>query len=95
MKMWKGYSNALLLYKNLCIKEWVKRGFNNNMEISDIKEAIIVMPPWLGDERLHSSHRANLLRKDYNFYSKYNWKEKYINYELIDYFWCNDYWNRV
>ena len=32
-------------------------------------------PYWLGKEEFHSSHRANLLRKDYEFYSKYKWKE--------------------
>lgn len=94
MKMWKGYSNALMLYKNLCIEEWIKRGFNNNMEISNIEgKEDITMPLWLGDERLHSSHRANLLRKDYQFYSKYDWKEKDMNYEFIDYYWCNEYWS--
>lgn len=32
-------------------------------------------PPWLGDERVHSSHRANLLRKKYAHYSQFGWKE--------------------
>ena len=30
-------------------------------------------PEWLSDERIIESHRSNLLRKDYAFYSKYNW----------------------
>lgn len=90
MKMWKDYSNALTLYKNLCIEEWISRGFNNNMEINIITENI-VMPVWLGNEKLHSSHRANLLRKDYDFYSRYNWKEKDMNYKFINYYWCNEY----
>ena len=34
-----------------------------------------ILPQWLGDEDLHSSHRSNLLRKDKDFYSKYNWSE--------------------
>lgn len=32
-------------------------------------------PPWLGDERVHSSHRSNLLRKDAQFYGQYAWAE--------------------
>jgi len=76
-KMWKGYELALLHYMNVCIQEWVARGYKNNMEIADwiyLKE--IIMPPWLGDERMHSSHRSNLLRKNFEFYSKFGWKEE-------------------
>ena len=32
-------------------------------------------PHWIGKEEFHSSHRANLLRKDYEYYSKFGWKE--------------------
>ena len=35
----------------------------------------IVMPPWLGNEALHASHRSNLLRKDPGFYGRYGWTE--------------------
>jgi hypothetical protein len=33
------------------------------------------LPDWIGDDRVHASHRSNLLRKDYDFYSQYNWTE--------------------
>ena len=33
------------------------------------------MPHWIGNEAFHSSHRANLLRKDYEYYSKFGWTE--------------------
>ena len=71
--MWTPYVNALKLYTNVIIAEWIKRGYNNNMEIYDTND--IVKPHWLGIEEFHSSHRANLLRKDYEFYSQYKWKE--------------------
>ena len=29
-KMWKGYEDALKMYFNLCVEEWVSRGYNNN-----------------------------------------------------------------
>ena len=35
----------------------------------------IVKPHWLGKEAFHSSHRANLLRKDFEYYSQFNWTE--------------------
>ena len=43
----------------------------------------IEMPPWLGDDRVHSSHRSNLLNKDQEFYSQYNWKEP----NNMEYYW--------
>ncbi len=30
-------------------------------------------PEWLGDKRLHDSHRSNLLRKDAEYYGKFGW----------------------
>lgn len=30
-----------------------------------------LLPPWLGDERLHASHRSNLKRKDAIYYAKW------------------------
>ena len=73
-KMWKGYENALKQYLNECIDEWVHRGYNNTMKHEVINEDI-VYPHWLGNKSFHSSHRANLLRKDYEYYSQFEWEE--------------------
>ena len=70
--MWRGFEPALAYYYNCIVKEWVKRGYKNNMPEILISEQII-MPPWMGNEDFHNSHRSNLLRKDYNFYQRYNW----------------------
>jgi len=32
-------------------------------------------PHWLGNEKFHSSHRANLIRKDLEYYTKQGWTE--------------------
>ena len=77
-KMWAGYESALQLYFNLCVQEWVRRGYNNNMEFAKITDDI-VYPHWLGDKSFHSSHRANLLRKDLEYYSQFGWVENPIN----------------
>ena len=71
--MWRPYVNALKHYTNIIIMEWVDRGYNNNMEIYDFNN--MVKPHWLGKESFHSSHRANLLRKDYEYYSQFKWTE--------------------
>ena len=72
--MWKGYENALKVYFNLCVQEWIDRGYNNNMKFEQI-QGEVVYPPWIGNELFHSSHRANLLRKDKEYYSAHGWRE--------------------
>ena len=71
--MWTPYVQALQLYTNTIINEWIKRGYNNNMELYTIDS--IEMPHWLGKKEFHASHRANLLRKDYEHYSQFGWQE--------------------
>jgi len=74
--MWRGYLDALKLYHNLSILEWTRRGFKNTMKLYIIPfDKDIVMPPWLGHERFHASHRANLLRKDAVHYGQFGWTE--------------------
>lgn len=80
--MWTGYLDALKLYHNLAIDEWVRRGYKNTMKQYDLPDQII-LPPWVGNERLHASHRSNLLRKDPIHYGKFNWSEP----DNIPYFW--------
>jgi hypothetical protein len=72
--MWRDYVNALKLYYNDCIDVWKERGFKNTMEYETI-EGDFVLPHWLGDEQFHSSHRANLLRKEMGYYSQHGWNE--------------------
>ena len=81
-KMWRGYENALKQYLNKCIEHWIARGYNNNMK-KEIIEGKIEYPHWLGDDKFHSTHRSNLLRKDKEFYSKYLWTES----DNMEYYW--------
>ncbi len=81
-KMWMGYTQALKLYHDTVIKEWVDRGYENNMDLYEV-EGTFEFPPWLGDERLHRSHRSNLLRKDPEYYGQYGWEVS----AGLDYFW--------
>ena len=77
--MWRPYVTALKHYTNVIIREWIDRGYNNNMELYEVDELIdddmVHFRYWLGKEEFHSSHRANLLRKDYEYYSQFGWKE--------------------
>ena len=69
--MWTGYESALKLYQNITIREWVNRGYKNNMQYEEIDPASVTMPAWFGSEEFHRSHRSNLLRKDFGYYSQY------------------------
>ena len=72
--MWTGYMDALKHYHNVIVEEWIRRGFKNTMKLYEIPSSI-VLPHWLGDERIHASHRSNLIRKDPAYYSQFNWAE--------------------
>jgi hypothetical protein len=74
VKMWTGYEDALCLYMNHCIEEWVGRGYKNTMQFV-ATPVEIEYPKWFGDKEFHASHRSNLLRKDYKYYSQFGWKE--------------------
>lgn len=82
VQMWKHHVEALAWYHNCILSEWCGRGFANEMAFL-VHEYYPPMPSWFGDQRLHSSHRSNLLRKDPLHYGKYGWTDV----PNQDYFW--------
>ena len=84
-KMWIGYEKALSVYYNFIVSEWEhNRGYKNNMPYLLVGKLFeFELPPWLGNEEFHASHRSNLLRKDKDFYGKYGWKES----DNLPYIW--------
>ena len=85
VRMWKGYEYELLKYSFAICDEWRSRGYADTCKLKMsrlIGDAVIsgfklqnCKPPWLGDEALHSSHRSNLLRKNSDYYGKFDWSE--------------------
>ncbi len=75
VRMWIGYTDALKLYYNIIVQEWIYRGYKNNMEYYNIHihPNKNFPPPWFGRKDFHDAHKSNLLRKDKDFYGKYNW----------------------
>lgn len=69
-RMFVGYEDALILYYNLCLDEWERRGYANTMEKIplDIPEEDIEMPWYMGWDAFHKSHQASLLRKHPEYY---------------------------
>ena len=90
VKMWIGYNDSLKYYINCCIKEWIKRGKENNMFIYPLPEKFD-RPPWTYNEKVHENHRAALITKEIDRKEK-TW---YINNPIfkseigkfIDYLW--------
>lgn len=81
--MWRGYKLELARYGFTMCREWVNRGYNDTLmeffigAMDSLEEDghLYKLPPWLGDDDIHASHRSNLLRKDREFYSQYGWAE--------------------
>lgn len=84
VKMWVGYVEACAAYAIAICNEWTRRGYadtcaatiGTDLAIAGFSAprnqaalaAAELLPPWLGDERVHLSHRAALVRKDPEFY---------------------------
>jgi hypothetical protein len=95
--MWRGYEGALCLYYNACCEEWARRGGRN---VVCQPEAIpshgggggggggagLLLPPWLGDEAFHRTHRSALLHKLPGHYEKFGWGEE-IPFPEVNYLW--------
>ncbi len=78
--MWGGFEEALGSYGVTCCVAWTDLGFGDTCAATiatDLRAAGIetirsqgelaaagALPPWLGDEALHRSHRSALVRKD-------------------------------
>jgi hypothetical protein len=82
--MWKGFEEALGRYGFTCCQAWVELGFGDTCAATiatDLREAGVAtvrtqpelaaaaaLPPWLGEESVHRSHRSALVRKDQQHY---------------------------
>lgn len=81
--MWTDYEVALLVYAIVVCREWTSRGFQDRLTdefmaaYTRLRPTISAnrYPPWFGDNEFHASHRSNLLRKDFEHYSRFGWRE--------------------
>ncbi|WP_199443596.1 MSMEG_6728 family protein [Umezawaea sp. REN6] len=81
--MWRGFTRALVGYGVAICREWTARGhadttleslleFSGN-QVPDQRAlaAADALPPWLGTEAVHLSHRSSLVRKDPQHYRRF------------------------
>lgn len=91
--MWMGYPDMLAAYGCFLFQEWYNRGFRSHVKAYEFFQEFSIgsyaVPTWYGDTILHSSHRSNLLFKDFDFYSKNQWEE--ANTAYIPYVWPSYY----
>ncbi|WP_333781466.1 MSMEG_6728 family protein [Homoserinibacter sp. YIM 151385] len=76
-RMWSGFLPALTAYGLAMTDAWTALGHADSTrstilefapEVDGAPQDSLELPPWLGDEALHRSHRSNLVRKDPEFY---------------------------
>ncbi len=70
VRMWRGHEAALASYAVAVCDEWIGRGYRDSMRERFVPYLVAdpVMPPWLGDEAFHVSHRSSLVGKDPGHY---------------------------
>lgn len=88
VRMWANHLGALVTYQRAICFEWREvRGYKDTCldKTIDIAETLGdgFMPPWLGDDALHGSHRSNLLRKFPEHYGQFGWTER----DDLEYVW--------
>lgn len=84
-RMWRGYTQALVLYGVAVCDHWVSLGYNDTCRdkiLAYQTSEPVMMPLWMGG-KIHRTHRAALLFKNFDFYVRYNWKES----PKYEYFW--------
>lgn len=85
--MWRGFEPALALYGIAVCLEWLGRGYCDSQLALFLRaltgHSVVTLPTWLGSERLHASHRSNLLRKNAAWYGRFGWHEP----PTLDYWW--------
>ncbi len=93
--MWRGYELALAEYGIAICKEWIRRGYKDNtLEffedncLENDEDFSIGYPNWYTNQlelyKVIQSHRSNLLRKDFDYYSKFNWND--VD-DTLPYYW--------
>ncbi len=77
-KMWAGHESGLIAYGIAMCAAWKSLGYKDTcmekislLGIADSND----LPSWWGDDRVHSSHRSNLIRKYPEHYSQFGWTD--------------------
>ena len=87
VRMWDGHLEWLIDYSVAICTEWKGRGYRDTCQerIEALRglQSPTEGPEWLGDNRLHASHRSKLLMKKPDYYNQFGWTEP----DDMDYWW--------
>ena len=77
-RMWRGYESALFVYQQATCDEWAKRGYKDTCldKTYDVwrqhfYSRTVDYPHWLGDYRVHYSHKSALVFKNPVWYNQF------------------------
>lgn len=75
-RMWRGYESALFVYQQATCDEWARRGYKDtcldktyNVWSEHFYSKDVVYPHWIGDNRVHDSHKSALVFKNPMWYN--------------------------
>lgn len=80
-QMWKGCEPALAFYGTVICEEWISRGYRDSLlpyfrsRLIDRRVILTSLPSWLGNQKIHSSHRGRLLAKEPSHYQQFHWPD--------------------
>jgi hypothetical protein len=83
INMWQNYEKHLCTHGiALCIQRQIRHEFEDDTMLDWFRSHLMILqdrptvdPPWLGDYRLHKSHRARLLAIDPDYYGQFGWSD--------------------
>jgi len=82
--MWRGSELTLVDYGVAICSEWISRGYNDTcldkIKANTAHFSNTSSPWWLGDSRVHDSHKAMLYKKNPDFYVAFRSKSHIENY---------------
>jgi hypothetical protein len=84
-EMWRGYEQALVVYGLAVCSEWKSRGYKDTCyeKINAFsKNGDLIIPPWIGREDIHLSHKSRLIQK-YPEHYKSLWPDAPDNLEYV------------
>lgn len=89
--MWVGFESLLIEYSIAICNEWLARGYKDTMlsrfQAKALEYAVQSsdQPIFLGNDQFHASHRSNLLKKNFDYYSSF-----FDDDPNQPYLWLND-----
>lgn len=94
VNMWRKHSLSLADYTLTICGEWVERGYKDTVAaqvmalVAEHPELLAndEPPHWVGNEKVHASHRSNLLRKNPEWYGQWGWSER----DDLPYVWITE-----